>query len=176
MLIRKIGQWGRRAVIVSAIGCLVSCGGGSNADSGNNVGPNAILNGSTLATATTSWTASNCAVKVELTGDGGAKFAVSDESGITSSGTTTWSPLGSDGATIKCGSGIGGFLCLGSLAHISGSTASQAFTAAVTAGGSNGSQTLTCSFSLQNATLAEDGFIDRGAEAVVSHRPVAEAE
>ena len=130
-----------------------SCGGGQSSGT-NSVGPTAILNGSTLSGATSSWTAANCGVSVELTSDSGFKFIVHDSSGATSSASATWSASGTNGATVNFSTGLGGFVWVQSLTNISGSTASKNFSAGVKVADTTSSQSLgTCSFSLQSNPL-----------------------
>jgi len=146
---------GSRCSFLLVLLCLMTaCGGGYNNvpnNGPNNVGPTAIITGSSLATATGHWAAANCAVSVELTGDGGFEYAVTDTSGTTSRGYTTWSASGASGAVINGGD----FLWVSSLTNISGSTSSGSFTSGVTVTDqTNTSQELgSCSFELQSGPL-----------------------
>lgn len=145
-----------RIALLGVVGALVSCGGVSGANSpGNTIGPTAILNGPTVPTANSSWVASDCGVKVELTRDGGFVFAVTDTSGTTSGAQTTWSASGSSGASIVPVSGPDGLAWVSTLANISGSTSSRSFSAGVTVVviGFDTQYLGTCSFSLQPTTL-----------------------
>lgn len=64
---RSRGNSLMRGAGLLALGSFLSaCGGGSKSSPAPVVGPNAILNGSSLATATTHWVATACAVQVDL--------------------------------------------------------------------------------------------------------------
>jgi len=149
---------GSRCSLLLVLLCLMTaCGGGYNNvpnngpnNGANNVGPTAIITGSSLATATGYWVSANCAVSVELTGDGGFEYAVTDTSGTTSRGYTTWSTSG--GSAVING---GDFFWVSSLTNISGSTASGSFTSGVTVTDqTDTSQELgSCSFRLQSGQL-----------------------
>jgi len=144
-----------RVAAVAAIALSVSCGGSGGAQTNNTVGPTAVLNGSTIVSSKNYWAAPNCGVKVELASDGGFRFGVTDTSSTTSSGGATWTASGTDGAVINFGTGLGGFVWVSSLIHISGSTSSKAFSADVTVTDSSAtSQNLgTCSFTLQTGSI-----------------------
>ena len=135
---------------------LSACGGGYGG--GNTppaTGPNAILNGATLATATSHWVSSQCNVKVELNSDYSFWSIVTDTSGTTSSGSETWA-VGPDpnSVTVGPGSGLGGFFWVSALKNITGSTSSQMFTASVTVETSSTPQSLgSCTFTLVQGNL-----------------------
>ena len=140
---------------VFAVGLFLSaCGGGYGGSNPTSpTGPNAVLNGSTLATATSHWASSQCKVQVELTGDYGFWSIVVDSSGTTSSGSETWA-VGPDANSVTVGPGSG-FFWVSALTNITGSTSSQTFNAGVTVDdSSNTHQNLgTCSFALQQGKL-----------------------
>jgi hypothetical protein len=148
---------------ILAFGLLLSaCGGGGSGSTGSiggpkpQTGPNGILNGASLAAATTHWTATRCGVQVELTTDHGFYSIVVDNKGTTSAGTEQWA-LGPDPTSIQAGPGTGlaGFFWVSSLGTITGSFASQTFTASVVVkSGSGTSQSLgSCSFTLAQGNL-----------------------
>lgn len=120
-----------------AIGLLVSaCGGGSGTIGGGShplqTGPTAIFNGASLSSAKSHWKATNCSVQVELTSDSGFYSVVVDKTGKTSSGGGHWlTGPDANSLTTDLSSGLGGFLWVSSLRTITGSTATQAFTANV---------------------------------------------
>lgn len=127
---------------------------------GNNpppqTGPNAILNGASLAAATTHWVSARCNVQVELTSDKGFWSIVLDSSGKTSSGNETWTP-GPDPTSVMVGpgTGLGGFFWVSGLGNITGSTSSQTFTANVSVKSVSTSQGLgNCSFALAQKGLS----------------------
>jgi hypothetical protein len=101
---------------------LSACGGGYG---GSNptppTGPSAILNGATLATATSHWVSAQCNVQVELTSDYGFWSIVVDTSGTKSSGSQTWA-VGPDpnSVTVGPGSGLGRFFWVSALRNITG--------------------------------------------------------
>jgi hypothetical protein len=147
-----------RSAALFALGLFLSaCGGGYG---GSNpispTGPNAVLNGGNLATATSHWVSSPCHVQVELTSDYGFWSIVVDTSGTTSSGSETWA-VGPDpnSVTVGPGSGLGGFFWVSALTNITGSTSSQIFTASVTIDDSSSThQSLgNCTFALQKGNL-----------------------
>jgi len=135
---------------------LSACGGGYGG--GNTppaTGPTAILNGATLATAATHWVSAQCNVQVELTTDYGFWSIVVDSSGTKSSGSETWA-VGPDpnSVTVGPGSGQAGFFWVSALKNITGSTASQIFTASVTVETQSTPQSLgSCSFALVQGNL-----------------------
>jgi hypothetical protein len=140
--------------LLATIGLLSGCGGGqetiNHPCTGPNTGPAAILNGSTLAAADSSWTSPTCSsAKLELTADDGLKYSIAAQ-GVLATAQTSWSAFGSDGLQVSCGT----VLCIDSLSNISGSTCSQAFTAQVTVVSNGTNQSLgKCSFSLVNKPL-----------------------
>jgi hypothetical protein len=144
--------------VLLAVGLFLSaCGGGYGGSNPTSpTGPNAVLNGSTLATATSHWVSSACKVQVELTSDYGFWSIVVDTSGTTSSGSETWA-VGPDpnSVTVGPGSGVAGFFWVSALTNITGSTSSQTFKAGVTVDdSSNTHQNLgTCTFALQQGKL-----------------------
>ena len=145
-----------RSAVLLALGLLLSaCGGGDGFVHILPTGPNAVLNGDTLATATSHWVSSQCTVQVELTSDHSFWSIVVDTSGTTSSGSETWA-IGPDplSVTVGPGSGVAGFFWVSALTNINGSTASQTFTAGVTVKSSNTPQNLgNCTFALQQGRL-----------------------
>ena len=150
----------RRSAGLIGLGLLLfACGcGGSGTIGGDNqapqTGPNAISNGSGLASAKSHWRSTNCTVQVELTSDHGFYSVVVDRSGKTSSGGGLWA-AGPDAnsLTTDLGSGLGGFLWVSALRTITGSTASQAFTANVIV--QPNSQTLSnCAFVLVQGSVS----------------------
>src|ERR1035437_6143663 len=112
---------------------LSACGGGGNVGIGSGTGgdtlqtgPNAILNGATLATGTSHWASTQCHVQVQLTSDHGFWSIVVDNTGKTSSGNFLWAVgPNPNSVTVKGGSGLGGFLWVAALGNITGSTSSQ---------------------------------------------------
>lgn len=140
--------------LMATIGFFSGCGGGQETINQPCTGPTndtaAILNGSTLAAAGSSWTAPNCSsAKLELTGDGGLKYSIAN-GGVLATAQTSWSALGDDGIQVSCGN----VLCITSLTNISGSTCSQTFTAHVSIVSNGISDNLgECSFSLANKPL-----------------------
>lgn len=143
----------RFVTLFAAIGLLSSCGGGGETPNAPCTGPTnstaAILNGSTLAAAGSSWTAPSCSsTQIELTADGGFKYSLAG-GGIQATGQTTWSAFGDDGIEMSCGS----VLCLNSVTSITGSKCSQVFTAQVSIVSNGVSNVGKCSFSLVDKPL-----------------------
>jgi hypothetical protein len=93
-------------IALLAVGLFLSaCGGGYGGSNPTSpTGPNAVLNGGTLATATSHWVSSQCKVQVELTTDYGFWSIVVDTSGTTSSGSETWA-VGPDPNSVTVGRG-----------------------------------------------------------------------
>jgi len=148
----KAGQGlGSICSFLIVLSCLMAGCGGGNSTPRNSVGPMAIVTGSSLAAATGYWTAANCRVEVELTADGGFEYSVTDMSGTTSVGFSTWTASGSSGAVINGGT----FFWVSGLANISGSTSSGSFTSSVQVTDETGtSQSLgPCSFKLQSGQI-----------------------
>lgn len=152
-----------RLVSTLVLGMLLSsCGGssGSSNTGGNNssaqAGPSAVLNGASLASATTHWVSAQCHVQAELTSDSGFWSVVVDTSGTTSSGSETWT-IGPDknSITVGPGSGLKGFFWISALGEISGSTSSKVFTANVVVETSSNVQNLgSCTFTLAQGALS----------------------
>lgn len=144
----------RRSFCSVTILMLAGCGGGSGSDSTITAGPRAVLNGSSLSSDKSHWS-SNCGTQVELAADGGFKWAVTDTTGTTSSGSSNWSASSGNGAVINFGgTSLGGFSWVTDLTNISGSAASKHFTSGVDVADANGSQNLgTCSFDLQAGAI-----------------------
>jgi len=145
-----------RFVGLLALG-LSGCGGygGNNNTPPPATGPNAITNGDTLAVATSHWVSAQCNVQVELTSDYGFYSIVVDNSGTKSSGSFTWA-IGPDATsvTVGPGSGLGGFFWVSALKDITGSTASQMFSASVTVETQSTPQSLgSCTFTLMQGNL-----------------------
>lgn len=140
---------------------LSACGGSSSLGTVNNpvpqTGPNAILNGTALALATSHWVSTDCSVQAELTSNYGFYSVVVDTAGTTSSGPEVWA-VGSNPNSITVGPGLGGlvgFFWISALDNITGSTSSQAFTATVVVQTGSTSQTLgTCAFVLKQGGLS----------------------
>jgi len=128
---------------------LSGCGGSTGSSTPPlTAGPNAVLNGATLATATSHWVSAQCHVQVELTSDNGFYSIVVDGRGTTSSGPEKWA-LGPDAnsVTVGPGAGLGGFFWVSGLKNIAGSTSSQTFTASVTVETGSTNQSLgNCTF------------------------------
>jgi hypothetical protein len=144
---------------------LSACGGGSgNATGGGGntmvpqAGPNAVLNGASLATATSHWVSTDCSVQAELTGDHGFYSVVVDSRGTTSSGPEAWT-VGSNANSVTVGPGVGGlagFFWISALDNITGSTSSETFTAGVVVQtGSTGQSLGTCAFVLKGGALGQ---------------------
>jgi hypothetical protein len=128
----------------------------SNTSTSGTTGPDAILNGSSLSSATSHWVGASCKVQVELTSDKGFWSIVVDTSGTTSSGGEMWAVgPNANSVTVGPGSGQSGFFWVSALTNISGSTSSQTFTAGVTVDNSTSTtQNLgTCTFTLQQGSL-----------------------
>jgi hypothetical protein len=139
---------------------LFIAGCGSNSSSGSppppTTGPDAILNGSSLSSATNHWVSTSCNIQVELTSDKGFWSIVVDTSGTKSSASEMWA-VGPDAnsVTVGPGSGVAGFFWVSALTNMAGSTSSQSFTAGVTVDDStNTHQNLgNCRFTLQQGSL-----------------------
>ena len=146
-----------------AVGSLLSaCGGGGNGSTGSiggnkaQTGPYGILNGTSLTSATSHWVSTTCHVQVELTSDKGAYTIVVDRTGRTSAGTATWTIVSDPTSVgiISGGGGLGGFYWVSGLTQITGSVASQSFTAGVSVTTNSTSQSLgTCTFALTPGNL-----------------------
>lgn len=140
-----------RSAGLLGLGLFLSACGGSPGGSNplpTAAGPNAILNGATLATATSHWVSAKCGVQVELSSDNGFYSIVLDNSGKASSGPEKWA-IGpdSDSVTVGPGTGLGGFYWVSALKNITGSTSSQTFTANVTVETGSTNQSLgSCTF------------------------------
>lgn len=139
------------------LGFLSGCGGyGTSSNTPPPAtGPDAILNGGTLATATSHWVSTQCNVQVELTSDYGFWSIVVDNSGTKSSGSFTWA-IGPDpnSVTVGPGSGLAGFFWVSALKDITGSTVSQTFSASVTVESQSTPQSLgSCTFALTQGNL-----------------------
>jgi hypothetical protein len=158
----------RFAAILVLSALMVSCNGNNNTTvSGTNSGPDnpgsdnggntlAILNGETLASATTHWVSQACNVQVELTSDGGAWSIVVDPSGARSSVAHNWvaGPY-PDSAKIGPGSTVAGISWISSLTNITGSTSAKSLSADVTVQNTTSSRGLgNCSFTLQPGGLS----------------------
>lgn len=144
-------------LVLVVVAVMAGCGGGSN---GNNngksgIGPTAVVNGGTLASATSHWVAQNCALQVEIAQDHGFISVVTDTSGTTTSETLTWTLFANTGLTTAGGGGAQGFFWITSMTGMTGSTASGHFSSTVTVMDSSGtSQTLgPCAFSLEPGRL-----------------------
>lgn len=139
---------------------LFACGGGGHGTIGSQspqAGPNAILNGATLASATSHWTAAKCGVQVELTSDFGFYSVVVNSSGTTSSGPEKWA-LGPDSSSVTVGpgdGGLGGFFWVSALKTITGSSTAQTFSANVSVETGSTVQSLgSCTFVLVQGKLS----------------------
>jgi len=118
-------------------------------------GPEAVLNGSTIATATSHWVSTQCRVQVELTSDYGFFSVVVNSAGTTSSGSFIWTPGSQpNSVSVNGSSGLKGFSWVSELLNISGSTSSNAFTADAVVESNATPQSLgTCTFALAQGTL-----------------------
>lgn len=146
----------RSAGLVALASFLLACGGNTNSHPIPLVGPKAILNGTSLSTATSHWVAKPCGVQIELTSDQGFWSVVTDSAGTTSSASTTW-VAGADGDSLTVGfsSGLKGFYWVAELTGITGSTPSQQFTANVIVESQSTPQTLgSCTFVLIQGGLS----------------------
>lgn len=146
-----------RAAVLLGLGLfLSSCGGGSDQSNVTpTAGPDAILNGGTLATATSHWVASGCAVQVELTSDYGFYSIVTSTSGTTTAESETWA-VGPDANSVTVGPGTSqkGAFSVSNLGEIARST-STTFTANVTVVSLGTHQSLgTCTFTLTQQNLS----------------------
>jgi len=133
--------------------CLSACGGGGLTVTKS--GAEAVLNGATLATATSHWVASTCRVQAELTADNGFLSVVTSPSGTTTQASETWA-VGSNPDSVTVGPGIGleGAYWITALGSISGSTTQESFTANVTVETSSTPQSLgSCTFTLTQKGL-----------------------
>lgn len=133
--------------VLTLVISMIACGGG-NSPNTNTLGPTAIINGSSLANAGSHWVSTGCAVKVELTSDGGFISAVTDTSGSTTMTSGTWTAIGSDGAATT-----GSSAWVDGLTNISGSTSSLAFSARVGVYDGYQQNLGTCNFGLQSGGL-----------------------
>jgi hypothetical protein len=123
-----------------------SNGGGGSGD----VGPQAIINGQTLGSASTHWVSSNCGIPIDLEltlGDDGFKQNITDSNGYTHPATGNWTPSANGAsATITYASGTNTADAVVSLINIAGSTSSAGFVAGVNTG--YGISIPTCVFNL----------------------------
>ena len=135
---------------------LSACGGGGSTTV-TPVGAKAVLNGPTLATATSHWVASDCKVQAELTSDYGFLSVVTDTAGGTTTASLTWA-AGSSSTSVTVGPSIGGqsgVFWITALSGINGSIASQTFTANVTVETGSTPQSLgSCTFTLTQKGLS----------------------
>jgi hypothetical protein len=136
---------------------LTACGGGrSGSNSQVSIGPDGILNGSTLASASSHRVSQQCHVQVALTADGGFWSIVIDAGGTTTSMGDTWTVgPSSQSLTAGPGGGASGFTWVSAMTNISGSISSQRFSVGLnTNNGSDVPKSLgTCSFALQQGGL-----------------------
>lgn len=142
---------------------LFACGGGGKGTIGSasgsqppQTGPNAILNGAALSSATSHWSSARCGVQVELTSDYGFYSVVVDSSGKTSSSPEKWA-VGPDPNSVMVGPGdtLGGFFWVSALKTITGSTTAQTFSANVSVETGSTSQSLgICTFVLVQGKLS----------------------
>jgi hypothetical protein len=152
----------RTAALLALASFLTACGGSSSSSTGISTGPtqqngpNAVVNGASLAAATSHWVSNSCHVQVELTTDNGFYSVVVDNLGHTSSGPEKWA-IGANANSITIGpgnSGLGGFFWVSALGNIAGSTTSQSFTANVSVTTNTTSQNLgICTFALAQKSL-----------------------
>jgi hypothetical protein len=146
-----------RSLAAASLLCLAitGCGSGGNSNSTPAVtaGPQAILNGNSLTTATSYWVGSNCALKVEVAADGGLWSYVADSSGSKTTAGETWTASGTNGLVTS--GALGAPFVISKLTNISGSTSSGKFTAGATVVDSSSTEQVlgTCSFSLQNGKM-----------------------
>jgi hypothetical protein len=150
-------SWLRSATLLGLGGLLSACGGGSMPP--QPTGVNAILNGSTLAKATSHWVSKSCAIQAELTSDHGFLSVVTNTSGDTTTASLTWTPsVSQNSVTVSSLGGEGGTFWITSMSGIGGSVASQQFTAAVTVETQDTPQNLgNCTFSLTQGGLSLPG-------------------
>jgi hypothetical protein len=105
-----------------------------------------VLNGASLASATSHWVAKQCGLEAELTNDAEFYSVVTDTAGITYS-TDGQLAIGPNTNSVTVNSQYG--ISIVSLGNISGSTTSGAFTAIVKVSVNQNVQTLgTCGFVL----------------------------
>jgi hypothetical protein len=143
---------------------LFACGGGGSGKIGSGTGsnqspqtgPNAILNGVALASATSHWTSAKCNVQVELTSDYGFYSVVVNSSGTRSSSPEKWA-VGPDPNSVMVGPGdtLVGFFWVSALKTITGSTTAQTFSANVSVETGDTAQSLgSCTFVLVQGKLS----------------------
>ena len=138
-----------------SLGLLLSgCGGGSTQTSQSAV--DGIVNGGTLATASSHWTGKTCALQGELTSDHGFLSLVTDTSGNTTVAELTWTAAANgDSVTVSPLNSGGMGAAITAISGISGSVASQQFTAGVIVKSGSTPQNLgSCSFALTKGGLA----------------------
>ena len=146
-------------VILAFVTAISNCGGGVgvNCSQVSSVGPNAVLNGPTLAAATSHWTAQSCGVGVEIAKNGEFWSEVGDISGNHYSGPETWTGDDANGPTACCAPGIFDFASVTKLQNISGSLCSGKFTAETTVARGSYEQDLgSCTFSLGSGQFPPD--------------------
>ena len=133
---------------------LSACGGGNMTQP--QVGPQAILNGNSLKTATSHWSSTKCRSQIELTSDFGFWSVVVNNAGDTYQGVGLWTAsVDGDGLTDNLGGGLSGYSWVSALKSIQGSTASQSFTATVITEVNDTPQNLgTCTFTLVSKGLS----------------------
>jgi hypothetical protein len=143
------------AAALLGLALLSSCGGGSDqTNAAPTAGPEAILNGATLAGATSHWVSSGCAVQVELTSDYGFYSMVTSTSGTTTAASETWA-VGpdSDSVTVGPAPSLKGAFSVSNLGEITRLT-STTFSATVTVVSVATHQSLgSCTFTLAQQNL-----------------------
>jgi hypothetical protein len=127
----------------------------SSSNSNPDAGPQAIINGQTLATASSHWQSTNCGIpiEVELTlGDSGFKSYIRDSNGYSHNATGNWIPSANGASvTIQYPSGTDTTDAVVSMINIAGSTASAGFVAGVNTG--YGVNVPTCVFNLASGSM-----------------------
>jgi hypothetical protein len=135
---------------------LSACGGGSPPPQQSPV--QAVQNGSSLASASSHWVSKSCALQAEIASNDGFLSIVTDTAGDTTTASLTWAAGTNGNSLTVTGStpgGLQGAFWIASMTSISGSVASQQFTADVTVQTQDTPQNLgTCSFVLTQGGLA----------------------
>jgi hypothetical protein len=136
---------------------LSACGGGSGgSNTSPQTGPDAILNGATLATATSHWVSTPCSVQAELTSDYGFLSVVTDDAGATTMASEEWA-IGTNQASVTVGPALGlkGAFWISALDNIARAVSSQTFTANVVVETESTPQSLgSCTFTLTEKGLS----------------------
>jgi hypothetical protein len=151
-------DWSGPAGLLGLSLFLTACGGGGSSMIAPQAGPEAVLNGASLTTATSHWVSTRCEVEAELTKDKGFLSVVTDTAGTTTYASETWTTAASNANSVTVGPGLGGeggAFWITSLGNINGSTSSQAFTANVNVQTQDNPQNLgSCTFTLTQKGLS----------------------